>query len=159
MTHQSFIEKLTDILVKQGSIQAKDASSLKKTFADASHDYFDDFLLEEGLVEEPDLLRALSTHYRVPAIDVTGEFVDTFLLRKFPKDFLLRHAILPIDVDENMLIVVANTPEAEGLESAIRHYVSYDVVYMVGLRRDITDAIKEFYDKSLTNIDEDAGAN
>ncbi|MCA9770259.1 hypothetical protein KC460_02725 [Candidatus Dependentiae bacterium] len=158
MAQETFVQKFADILVKQGSIEAKDLETIHVSFADAPQDYFDDFLLEEGLVEESDLLRALSTYYQVPALDVTGQFVDTFLLRKFPKDFLLRNVILPFEVDGDMLIVVANQPEQEGLESAIREYVSYDVAYMVGLRKDITDAIKEFYDRSLTESTDDSGS-
>ena len=76
-------------------------------------------------------------------------------MRKFPKDFLLRNAIIPLTVDVNTLVVIASQPEKDGLESSIREHVSYDINYNVGLRRNINDAVKEFYDKALTEVPAD----
>lgn len=157
MARETFAEKLCEILVKQGSIQAKEAPSMARAFAQSEHDYFDDFLLEEGFVDRPDLLDALSAYYKVPAFDVEGYFFETFLLHKFPKDFLLRHSVIPVMVDENMLIVVTNEPNKDGQETAMRQFVSYDINFLVGLRQDITDAIEDFYDRSLTEVTDDLG--
>lgn len=156
MAHsESFVQSLTDILVKQKVITAEHAQELQRLFADSPKEYFDDFLLEEGFVEESDLLRALSAHYQVPACDASGQFFEHFLLRKFPKDFLLRNGVIPLIVDNDELVVIASEPDREGLESLMRDFVSYDIVFEVGLRRDITDAIEEFYDISNTEEDFD----
>ena len=63
---------------------------------------------------------------------------------------------LESEVDGNILSVVASKPDKPGLESAIREYISYDVVFRVGLRRDICDTVKEFYDKSPFEINPDS---
>jgi hypothetical protein len=151
----SFADQITALLVKQGAIAKKEVPSIHRNFAQSAQEQFDDFLLEEGLVDAGALLKALSELYRVPSYDVTDYFFDTHLLHMFPKDFLLRNAIIPLQRDENMLIVVASVPEAEGLESAIGEFVSYDINFYVGIRRDICDAVKEFYDKALTQVQED----
>lgn len=149
MAHsESFVQSLTDILVKQKVVTAEHAQELQRLFADSPKEYFDDFLLEEGFVEEPDLLRALSALYQVPSCDASGQFFEHFLLRKFPKDFLLRNAVIPLVVDGDELVVVASNPDKDSLESALRDFVSYDIVFEVGLRRDIVDAVEEFYDIS-----------
>lgn len=52
--------------------------------------------------------------------------------------------------DENTLVLVASDPHNNDLLLEIGKYVSYDVQFKVGLYQDIIDAIKEFYDPSLT---------
>lgn len=151
----SFVDQITAVLVQQGTLAKKEVPGIHRSFAQAAQEQFDDFLLDEGLVEPEDLLKALSQLYQVPSYDVTDYFFQTHLLRMFPKDFLLRNAIIPLEQDENMLVVVASEPEKEGLESAIGQYVSYDINFFVGIRRDICDAVKEYYDKALTQVEED----
>lgn len=152
---EAFTKGLSEILVKNKIIAFDEAQSMQEMFKDSVKETFDDFLLEEGLVEESDLLKALSEYYQLPSFDVVGYFFDHNLLAKFPKGFLLRSGIIPLEVDQNMLIVIASNPEESGLESSIRDYVSYDINFMVGLRRDISDAVKEFYDLSPADVDED----
>lgn len=151
----NFADQITALLVKQGAIARKEVPGIHRNFAQAAQDQFDYFLLEEGLVEPEALLKALSELYQVPSYDVTDYFFDTQLLRMFPKDFLLRNSIIPLEQDENMLVVVASEPEREGLESEIREFVSYDIDFYVGIGRDICDAVKEFYDKAPTQEQQD----
>lgn len=150
-----FMHDLCDILVRNKAISENQIAGLERAFGKSSIDEFDDFLLEEGIAEREHVLKALSEYFRVPLFDVTGYFFDHALLRNFPKDFLLRNAIIPLEQDGPLLIVIAANPNMEGLESGIRNYTSYDVNFVVGLRRDICDAVKEFYEESITEVDED----
>ena len=152
---ETFTQGLTKILVKNRVFSSDEALSMQEMFKDSIKETFDDFLLEEGLIEESSLLKALSEHYKLPSFDVVGYFFDHHLITKFPKGFLLRNGIIPLEVDQNMLIVVSSNPGESGLESSIRDYVSYDVNLMVGLKRDICDAVKEFYDLSPSEVQED----
>lgn len=155
MTEKSFVDNLSEILIKNGLISRDDADVYKKEFEKSSKESFDDFLLEAGLIDERDLLRALSQHYQVPAIDVIGIFFDRELLNNFPKNFLLREVIVPLQLDGNILIVVASNPDDADLLSKIGEYVSADIQFQVGLRRDILEVIREFYEKSDTEIGDD----
>lgn len=152
---KTFVEKLADIFVEQKMATEKEASAMRRSFKESGKEQFDDFLLEEGLISTEDLLQALSLYYGVPSFDASDAFFQRHLLRMFPKDFLLRRAIIPLEVDQNMLFVVASEPNEVGLESDMRSYVSYDIEFYVGVRRDICDAIKEFYDKAPTEENED----
>jgi hypothetical protein len=156
-TPEGFINRLCAVLVRQEVISVKRAKELRDLFADASHERFTQFLVEENFVSRSALLQALSQLYQVPLFDVKGYFFDTFLVQKFPKGFLLRNEIIPLNVDENMLIVVAEDPENEELLSGIGKFVSYGIRFYVGIAHDIRDAVKEFYDESLTEIKEDLG--
>src|SRR5207244_235001 len=87
--------------------------------------------LAEGIIEQEELLEALSEYYQVPSFDVIGYFFETHLLRMFPKDMLLRNEIIPMQVDENMLIVVAANPNNPDLLFEIGENVSYDILFHV----------------------------
>lgn len=151
----SFAKELTHILLKNKVISDKEAFKLQQLFKDSEKEYFDDFLLEESLVDKEDLLQALSQMYKVPAVDVAGYFFQTFLLHKFPKDILHRYAFIPMEVDEDIMTIVASEPDDPQLLSVMSDYVSYDIVFRVGIRIDITDAITEYYDRAITEVPQD----
>ena len=142
-------------MVELEAITAEDAIALLKSFNESDVDQFDDFLLSEGLIDEEKILTALSEYYQVPSFDAVGYFFERHLVRMFPKEMLLRNEIIPLEVDENMMIMVASRPDNPDLLFEIGESVSYDIRFYVGIGRDITDAVKEFYDKSDTEESED----
>ena len=146
----SFTKELSKILLKNGAISDKDSATLQRSFAESSKGTFDEFLLDEGLVDKKDLLKALSQYYNVPAVDVDGFFFDPFLLHQIPKDVMIRHLFIPMEVDQNMMTVVANEPDEPLLLSIIGDYFTYDIRLLVGLRQDIINAIMEYYDPAST---------
>jgi hypothetical protein len=155
MMEETFEVGFLNILIKLGAITQEDAHALEKAFHDSDVDQFDDFLLSEGLIDETKILEALSEYYRVPSFDVIGYFFERHLVRMFPKDMLLRNEIIPLEVDENMMIMIASKPNNPELLFDIGESVSYDIRFYVGIGRDITDAVKEFYDKSDTEDTQD----
>lgn len=153
---EDFVEAICSILEKNKALSHGDAQALKKSFQGRSQITFDDFLLEEGIVEREDLLNALSTYYEVPWMDPIGYFFDHYLLTKFPKDFLLRNLMLPLEiVDESILVVVANNPLDPNLPIGSEKYLPCELQFMVGIASEIVESIEEFYDKSLTDIPRD----
>src|SRR3970040_717311 len=119
MKHEAFVKGLTKILHKRNVIPKKEADALAKVFKDSEKPYFDDFLLDEGIVDKDDLLPALAEYFQVPAFDVIGYFFDHALVRMFPKNLLMTRAIIPMELDENMLIMVASNPDDPELLSMI----------------------------------------
>lgn len=144
------INRLCAVLDAHKKLKHPDVEQLKRDFHRQSDREFEDFLLEEGLVTKPDLLEALGEVYKQPAIDVEGIFFEHHLVRMFPKDVMLRHGFIPYQVDEDVMMVIASEPDDAMIPVIAEKYVSYDVTCFLGLKRDIDDAIKEFFDKSLT---------
>jgi len=145
-----------EILVQLMFITPEDAIELLKRYDESDVDQFDEFLMSEGIIEHEELLQALSQYYQVPSFDVVGYFFETHLLRMFDKDMLLRNEIIPMQVDENMMIMVAANPDNSELLFEIGQNVSYDIRFYVGIARDICDAVKEYYDKADTqDVEED----
>jgi len=147
---KTFSQVILSILVKKKAISEEESKALRVAFKRSSKEIFDDFLLEEGLVEKANLLEALAEYYQVPFFDVVGYFFKTHLLHMFPKGFLLRNAIIPIEVDENIMVMVASEPDDPDLLAKVGNHVSYNIRFRVGLKRNICDTVKEFYDKSIS---------
>jgi len=143
------------VLAELKLITAEDAVKLLAAYHESDVDQFDEFLLSEGILDTENLLEALSEYYQVPSFDVVGYFFERHLLHMFPKEMLVRHEIIPLQVDENMMIVVAAQPDNPDLLFEIGEYVSYDIRFYVGIARNICDAVEEYYDKADTEIDED----
>jgi len=144
-----FIEKLCVILAQNKSLKNKEVGPLIEAFKRNSALNFEDFLIEEDIVSKEDLLHALSEYYNLPAIDVMGELCDHHLVSMFPKDVMLRNGFIPYERDGDVLIVIAARPNHPQLPEIIGKFVSYDVTFMVGLYRGISDMIQEFFYKSL----------
>ncbi len=155
MKHESFVKELTDILVQHKKITAREAHAMQESFARSNKENFDDFLLDEGLVEREDLLEALGQLYQVPSFDTVGYFFDHQLVLMFPEQFLMTHAIIPIEVEDNIMLICASNPADSDLLPAIGEYVSYDIQFNVGIANDIMDAIEEFYDPALQEDNND----
>lgn len=153
-TH-TFVSGFLDVLVRMNAMKKTEAQASDIAFHESAKENFVDFLIEEGLVDRDNILIALSQYYQVPYFDVVGHFFELHLLHQFPKDVMLRTGFIPLEVDENMLVVVASEPDNAELLNIIGEYVSYDVQIFVGIMLDITDAIKEYYEKSVTEVDED----
>ena len=147
---KTFVEQFTDILAEQGAISHDENKALEKIFKESGKSNFVDFLLEEGMADKDEILKALATYYRVASFDAVGYFFEHQLLHMFPKDFLLRNGIIPIESDDNILLVLANNPNDSELLPKIGQHVSYDIRFRVGILQDIIDAVQEFYDKAPT---------
>lgn len=148
------IDRLISLFVKQEYFSETEGAALAQAFKRSTHQSFDDFLLDQGMVTKDHILHVLSLYYEVPAFDVTGYFFDHALLLEFPKEILLQYEIIPLELDEMILIVVASNPTNPELLPILGKYCSYDIQFRVGIARDITDAVKEFYDRALTELDD-----
>lgn len=153
-TGEGLAQSLSEILVKQGVISEEEATSMQELFAQSSKESFDDFLLEEGIVTEGPLLEALSEYYQLPFMDVLGYFFNHQLITLFPKGFLLRNKVIPLELEEDILTVVASQP-SDDLRSKLDEFVDFGIEFYVGIAGDITDAVKEFYDEAPTEVPDD----
>lgn len=153
--YEDLAEGLSEILVKQNVITQEKAQALKKLFYESAKPIFVDFLLEEGLVARSDLLNALSEYYQKPAFDVVGHFFDEHYVQMFPELVMVRDRFIPLERDQNMLVVVASDPTNPELLDIIGKYVSYDVRFKVGIAQDIIDAVREFSGYAITQYPEE----
>ncbi len=158
MSRENFAKNFIELLKTEKLIGQKEANDLLITFFKSSSENFEDFLLESGLISKENLLKALSLYYKIPAFDATGYMFEHEILKEFPKDVMLRNRFIPITIDNDIMVVATSQPDNDNLEVTINKHVPNEIKFNVGLRRDIEDAIKEYYDKAVTlqeDIDSD----
>lgn len=153
--NEAFIDAIIKILIKNKAVKPQEGPNLKRLFLMRSDAAFEEFLIDENIVEKEDILKALSEYYNVPALDVEGEFFEHELVTMFPKDVMLRYCFIPYEHDGDILMVVAGTPDDPDLPDTIGRYVSYDVQFMVGYFEDILDQVEDTYDEPVTEEEED----
>lgn len=153
---KSFVEGLCKILVEQKVLSKKDADILQTDFSEQTKERFDDFLLSENMVDRSQLLNALAQYYQVPGFNVLGFIFNHDLLMQFPQDFLLRFGIIPRVKDENVIVMIASEPDNLDLLPELSEYVSYDIQFNVGIKKDIQDMILEFYEDPPFQATEDS---
>ncbi len=144
------VDGISNILVRHNLISNIDLIALHKAFRQRDDISFEDFLIEEGVVDKSDLLQALSEYYKVPQCDVVGMFIDHFLVKLVPKDVLLEHLMIPYQREGDELWVAAEKPDDPHLPVVLGKYLSHNFNFTVGLGQDIRDAIREYYDESVT---------
>lgn len=152
---QKIIDGLLTILVTDKHVTEADVPAIRKAFDHSDEDRFEEFLLADNVVTKQQLLPSLQKYYQLPALDVTGVLFDHALVVMFPKDVLLRNGFIPYLKDGDTLQVIASRPHDDELLEIIGNFVSYDVVFLVGIYGDISVAVEDFYDEALTIIDED----
>lgn len=150
---ENVVEGLIQHLREHGIITERDAVALREGFSRYSTPYFEDFLLEEGILEKEALLAVLEEYYGVPSVDVLGEIFDHDVVTLFPKGVLLRNCALPYRHDGDVLLVITNNPQNEDLQVILRDYVSYEIEFYVGIPSHIDMTIKEFYQDTLYDVD------
>lgn len=152
---QRLIAGITEALVAQGELAANEVVGLEEAFRATNVERFEEFLLDENIVSKQALLQAVQQYYQLTAIDVTGLLLEHSLVTKFPKELMLNYGFVPYQQDGDLLQVIAARPFDEELPDVIGTIVTYDVVFLVGIYRDIADAVKEFYDEAVTIVHED----
>jgi len=147
---KQFVDDIGIILTAKHLITPQDLVALHKSFKSRNDVSFEDFLLEEGIVEKSDLLAALEDYYGVPAIDLEGQFLDHYDVTLIPKSVMLQHLFIPYDREEDNLWIIAANPNDPHVREVLGKYVTHHISFMVGLPTDIIDAIEENYDESIT---------
>lgn len=145
-----FVNGFLDILKKQKSIGDKEFDSLKKDFAGRSQDTLVYFLIDQGMVPKNEVLSALSKYFQVPSFDVSGYMFDHNLVASFDEDLMTSQCFIPLNESDDILVVITDNPDSSGLDELILENTDAEVVFYVGIKRDILDAIQEFYEVAVT---------
>jgi type IV pilus assembly protein PilB len=98
-------------------------------------------LVEEGLVEEADLVRALAKHIGIEFVDLNAVTVDPAAAALVPEPLARRYAALPIGFEEDALIVAMADPANVLAIDDIRALTGREVIPRVATRSDVERAI------------------
>jgi general secretion pathway protein E len=107
-----------------------------------------DILLKKGLVKAEDLAVVLSIHLNLPLIDLKRHVIQPRALRLIPEEMACKHALIPLDIVNDSLLVVMADPEDIRTIEDIKAQAKMRVEVALGVHSDIERAIDLNYRSS-----------
>lgn len=137
-------EKLGSILVSQGRLTKEKLAEMMRE-SEVANIPLSRLLVERGVVEQTDIMRALATQINIPFLEKLPEsMIDQALLGKVPFRFLRQHAMMPIMIDEKPIILMANPRDVQ-LVDDMALLIPGELGRAVAPMTVILDAINRYY--------------
>jgi len=143
-SHSSRRERLDNVLVRTGMITRDKMQDVLQT-AREEKKTIEQVLLEEGLLSNRDLMKALSIQLRVPLIDLNKHSISPEVLSLVPEDIARKYKVIPLAVvGDSLMLVMKDTMNVQVIDDmSVR--TGMRIEPMMGFPDEITDAINRKY--------------
>lgn len=141
---QSGPQSVEQILVEQGHITRDQAQELKE-FADQRGLSLRDAAVQMRFVNAETATQAMARSQGMPYIDLEDTTPDYEILLQLPEHVAKRNTILPLFVDEDVLLVACADQPTHDLEDDLRMRYQIPSRWVLALPRSINNGIKQFY--------------
>ncbi len=113
-------------------------------------------LVDEGLVAEAELVKALARQIGIEYVDLAEASIDPSAAALVPDYLADRYTVIPIGFDDDRLIVAMADPANVLAIDDLRAITGMDILPKVATRSDVEDAIKRLasFDDSVTDLAE-----
>ncbi len=112
-----------------------------------------DFLLDEEIVNERQIVICLSQALHLQFIDLKTITIDPAILEKLPIKFAWYYKILPVRFDKNILTVVSFLPLDIKTKDEIRLHLGFPIDIALTTENDLMEAMKKYYGFASDTID------
>ncbi len=140
------MKRLGDILVESGFLNATELAEVLGIQKETGK-RLGEVIVESGLMTEFDILRAVSSQYDYPIIDLTSIEVDPKATALLNQKFCEDNVVLPIGFDNDNLVVAIDDPMNITIEDELQFQTGYQITLMLATHSSIIDAIKVNYGK------------
>jgi len=140
------MKRLGDILVESGFLNATELAEAL-TVQKETGKRLGEVIVENGLLSEFDILRAVSSQYNYPIIDLTSLDIDPKATALLDEKFCTENVVLPIGFDNDNLVVAIDDPMNITIEDELQFRTGYNITLMLATRSSILDAVKVNYGK------------
>ncbi|MBU1887706.1 MAG: Flp pilus assembly complex ATPase component TadA [Candidatus Omnitrophica bacterium] len=140
----SLKERLTEILIKDKIIseeQLKEALAIHKK----KGGLLKKILVEQGFVNEKDLMAALSQGLGIPPIMLSRFKIDEEILKLVPRDFTRKYQIVPVSRVGNVLTIATADPLNVFVIDDLRAITGLEVGTIIASEKDVQDVIEQYY--------------
>ncbi len=140
------MKRLGDILVESGFLNATELAEVLSVQKETGK-RLGEVIVESGLMSEFDILRAVSSQYNYPIIDLSGIDVDPKATSLLTQKFCEENIVFPIGFDNDNLVVAIDDPMNITIEDELQFQTGYQISLMLATHSSIVDAIKFNYGK------------
>ncbi len=149
----TFDKRLKTILVKAGCL-AEDSGETALAESARSEKDLQDYLLEQKMVDEKEMLGAISKEMRIPPIDLDRVTVPDDAREALPQDLATYYDVVPVSKLDNILtLAVANPFDVLKLDD-VRIVTGCEVRPVVSTQRAIRGAIERVYNQRGAEIEQ-----
>ena len=153
------MKRLGDILVESGFLNATELAEVLSVQKETGK-RLGEVIVESGLMSEFDILRAVSSQYNYPIIDLSGMEPDPKATALLTQKFCEENVVLPIGFDNDNLVVAIDDPMNITIEDELQFQTGYQISLMLATHTSIVDAIKVSYGReNAAKAAEELGAN
>jgi len=144
MENKMIRKDIGDFLVESGFINTQQLSECQKEIKETGK-RLTECLLEKEFISPHDLSKALATYASVDFIEaITDKMADITLLAKVPLIFLRDNAIMPVRMDDRIVLLVANPMNFQPIDE-LNMLLGGGIEHAVAPERVIIDAINRYY--------------
>lgn len=154
--------RIGDVLIEEGYVTPK---QLEQALSEgrATGAPLGAILIKLGYIDETTLGKALATLHGLKYIDTTGIELDPEVMRLVPPDFIKRHMVLPLRVDQEhkRLEVVMARPDNLQVLDEIALLTGYRPIPRVSTHQELVSLLDKYYstrasaDDALAKLEED----
>ena len=144
------MKRLGDILVESGFLNATELAEVLSVQKETGK-RLGEVIVESGLMSEFDILRAVSSQYNYPIIDLAGIDVDPKATALLTQKFFEENVVFPIGFDGDNLVVAIDDPMNITIEDELQFQTGYQISLMLATHTSIIDAIKVHYGRENAN--------
>lgn len=139
MTEQN--KKIGQVLLKAGLINEEQMNeALSKNGKPLA-----ETIIDMGFATETQIVSALAQEMKVPYVDLSNYDINLHAATSIPREVALKHKVLPIDYENNMIVVAMFDPTNVIATDDIKIITGYDVKHVICTETDINNAIINTY--------------
>lgn len=133
-----------EILVRDGKL-SRDQLSEVEEFADRRGLTIRDAVVQMKLVDADSSARAMAEELGRPFVDLNELLPDDAVLDQVPRNVVKRHAIIPLFVDDDLLLVACRDEPEPELEDEIRLRFGIPMRAVIATPLSVNQAIAKYY--------------
>jgi type IV pilus assembly protein PilB len=142
------MSRIGELLIKHGIVtQEQLAKALR--LQETSDKRLGEILIELGYLSTDDLHWMLSEQANIPFVEIEPEMLDAPLLRKFDRDVLYEHGVLPLHESETRIYVAVGDPTSTASIERIEEAANKKAIASGAPPEKIRQLLDGFYKKSL----------
>lgn len=151
------LKSVEQILVEQGHIDKAQAAELKE-FAEKRGLTTRDAAVQMRFVNGETATQAMARSKGMPYIDLDETIPDNSILLQLPQQMAKRNTILPLFIDDDMLLVACADQPTHELEDDLRMRYQVPSRWVLAMPRSINNGITKYYAAAEEQEDEEPAA-
>ncbi|RJQ54513.1 MAG: type II secretion system protein GspE [Actinobacteria bacterium] len=111
-------------------------------------------LVELGYATQGQILSVLARQMKIPYVDFSERKVNPNAVTTTPEELARRYTVIPIDFDEDRLLVVMADPRNVLAVDDLRIVTGYEIKVAISTKEDILQAIDQYYKQAIETGDD-----